>query len=142
MKMMRVHFTLWVVLLLGGFAGGFIPEYLKNRELRAELQNPQTTIDGLKLQVQMSEVRDAAGLMVLELSRQNYGLARDAAGQYYDKLKDATDAVQDPVLKKSLQDLGATRDSLTAQFVNAGPAALAAAQPIFLKTLEVTKSVK
>jgi hypothetical protein len=90
----------------------------------------------------MGEVRDAASLMVLEMSRQNYGLARDAAGQYYDKLKAASDAVQDPALKKSLQDLAATRDSLTAQFVTAGPAALAAAQPILQKTFEVTKSIK
>jgi len=142
MKMMRVHITLWIILLAGGFAGGFIPEYLKNRELRAELQNPQTTIDALKLQVQLGDLRDAASLMVLEMSRQNYGLARDAAGQYYDKLKDATDAVQDPVLKKSLQDLAATREPLTAQFVTAGPAALAAAQPIMVKTFEVTKSAK
>jgi hypothetical protein len=142
MKMMRVHITLWIVLLAGGFAGGFIPEYLKNRELRAELQNPQQTIDALKLQLQMSEVRDAVSLMVLEMSRQNYGLARDAAAQFYDKLKVATDAVQDPVQKKSLQDLAATRDPINAQLVAAGPAALAAAQPILLKTFEVTKSIK
>jgi len=137
--MMRVHVTLWIVLLLGGFAGGFIPEYLKNRSLRAELQNPQQTIDALKLQLQLGEVRDAVSLMVLEMSRQNYGLARDAANNYYDKLKEATEATQDPVLKKSLQDLSATHDTLVAQFVNAGPAALAAAQPILLKTFEVTK---
>src|SRR5437879_439356 len=28
MKMMRVHVTLWVVLLVGGFLLGFVPEYL------------------------------------------------------------------------------------------------------------------
>src|SRR5579863_4019100 len=109
MKMMRVHITLWVVLLAGGFAGGFIPEYLKNRELRAELENPQKTIDSLKSQIQMGEVRDAASLVLLELSRQNFGLARDNAAQFYDKVKEATDAAQDPALKKSLQDIQATR---------------------------------
>jgi hypothetical protein len=142
MKMLRVHISLWVILLVGGFAGGFIPEYLKNRELRTELANPQQAIDTLKLQVQMSEVRDAASLMLLELSRQNYGLARDNAGQFYEKLKDATDATQDPTFKKSLQDLSATRDSLIAQMTTAGPATLAAAQPIVMKTFEVTKAVK
>jgi hypothetical protein len=93
MKMMRVHVILWLVLLIGGFLSGFVPEYLKNRDLRAQLENPQKTIDALKLQVQMCEVRDAASLMLLELSRQNYGLARDYAGQFYGKLKDAADAV-------------------------------------------------
>ena len=60
MKMMRVHVTLWFVLLIGGFLLGFVPEYLKNRNLQAELQNPQKMIDGLKQQLQMSDLRDAA----------------------------------------------------------------------------------
>jgi len=38
---------------------GFVPEYLKNRNLQAELQNPQKMIDGLKQQLQMSDLRDA-----------------------------------------------------------------------------------
>src|SRR5437879_2941482 len=102
MKMMRVHITVWLVLLIGGFLLGFVPEYLKNRELQTQLQNPQKTIDALKLQIQMSELRDASSMMLLELSRQNYGFARDYSGQFYSKLKDVTDAVQDPGLKKSL----------------------------------------
>lgn len=142
MKMMRVHITLWIVLLLGGFLLGFVPQYLKNRELRAELQSPQTTIDALNSQIQMSEIRDAASLTLLELSRQNYGLARDNSSQYYDKVKEAAEAAQDPALKKSLEDLVATRDSFTAQLVTAGPTALAMYQPIILKTFEVTRSAK
>ncbi|PYR66462.1 MAG: hypothetical protein DMG20_12915, partial [Acidobacteria bacterium] len=98
MKMMRVHVTLWVVLLVGGFLLGFVPEYLKNRELRSQLQDPQKTISSLKLQVQLAELRDTASLVLLELSRQNYGLARDYFGQYYEKLKEAAEAVQDPAL--------------------------------------------
>jgi hypothetical protein len=142
MKMIRVHITLWLVLLIGGFLLGYVPEYLKNRDLQAQLQNPQKMIDALKLQLQMSEVRDAASMMLLELSRQNYGLARDYSGQFYSKLKDASDAVQDPALKKSLQDLAATREALTGELATANAAALTSSQPIVLKTFEVTRSVK
>jgi hypothetical protein len=142
MKMMRVHITLWLVLLTGGFLLGYVPEYLKNRDLQAQLQDPQKTIDALKLQLQMSELRDAASMMLLELSRQNFGLARDYSGQFYSKLKDVTDAVQDPALKKSLEDLAATRENLTSQLATANAGALAASQPIVLKTFEVTRSVK
>ena len=113
MKMMRVHVSLWLVLLIGGFLLGFVPEYLKNRDLRLQLQNPQNTIDALKLQVQMGELRDAASLMLIEISRQNYGLARDYSTQFYGKVNDAIDTVQGPELKKSLQELATTRDSLT-----------------------------
>jgi len=139
MKMMRVHIILWLVLFIGGFLLGFVPEYLKNRDLRSQLENPQKTIDAFKLQLQMSEVRDAAGLVLLELSRQNYGLARDYAGQFDGKLKDAIDSVQDPGLKKSLQDLAATRESLTGELATANATALTTWQPIVLKTFEVTR---
>jgi len=142
MKMMRVHVTIWLVLLIGGFLLGFAPEYFRNRDLHAQLENPQKTIDALKLQLQMSDLRDAASLMVLELSRQNYGLARDYSGQFYGKLKDLTDTAQDPALKKSLEDLSATRETLTAQLATANPAALTSSQPLVLKTFEVTKNIK
>ena len=142
MKMMRVHIILWLVLLIGGYLLGFIPEYFKNRDLQAQLQNPQKTIDALKLQLQMSELRDAASMMLLELSRQNFGLARDYSSQFYSKLKDVTDAVQDPGIKKSLEDLAATRENLTTQMTTANTGALTTSQPIVLKTFEVTRSVK
>jgi len=142
MKMMRVHVSLWLVLLIGGFLLGFVPEYLKNRDLRLQLQNPQNTIDALKLQVQMGELRDAASLMLIEISRQNYGLARDYSTQFYGKVNDAIDTAQGPELKKSLQELATTRDSLTANLSAASPASLAASQLIALKTFEVTRSAK
>src|SRR5207237_9877899 len=107
MKMMRVHITLWLVLLIGGFLLGYVPEYFKNRDLQAQLENPQKTIDALKLQLQMSELRDTASMMLLELSRQNFGLARDYSSQCYSKLKDVTDAVRDQGVKNSLEDLAA-----------------------------------
>jgi hypothetical protein len=142
MKMMRVHVTVWLVLLIGGFLGGFIPEYLKNRELRAQLESPQKTIDALKLQNQLADLRDDASLTMFEIARQNYGLARDHMNDYYSKLRDTTDAVQDPALKKALTDLEATHDTLTANLALANASTLTAWQPILLKTFEVTKVSK
>jgi hypothetical protein len=139
---MKGHITLWIVLLVGGFLVGFVPEYLKNRELRNSLESPQKTIDALRLEVQMGEVRDLAGLMLLELSRQNYGLARDYSAEYYNRIKDAVDAVQDEGTKRSLEELANTRDSLTTSLAAANPTSLTAAQPIVSKTFEVTKKTK
>jgi hypothetical protein len=138
----KVQITLWIVLLAGGFLSGFIPEYLKNRELQRSLETPQKTIDALKVQVQLGELRDLAGLMLLELSRQNYGLARDYAAEYYNSVKAALDAAQDEGTKKSLEELASTRDSLTNSLAAANPTSLAAVQPIVAKTFEVTKKTK
>jgi hypothetical protein len=142
MKMIRVHVAVWLILLLVGLGFGFVPEYLKNRELRAQLENPQKTIDSLNLQIQLGDLRDTASLALLELSRQNFGLARDHVNDYYSKLMTLTDAVQDPALKKSLQDLSATRDAITANLTQTSAASLTAWQPVVLKTFEVTKTVK
>ena len=142
MKMMRVHVTLWVVLLLVGLGVGFVPEYLKNRELRAQLENPQKTIDALNQQIQFGELRDDASLALLEISRQNYGLARDHVGEYYSKLKTISDTVQDPKLKISLQDLLNTRETITTNLTNVSGAALTSWQPVVLKTFDVTKAGK
>jgi len=142
MKMMRVHVTLWLVLLLIGLGVGFVPQYLKNRELQAELENPQKTIDALNLQIQLGQLRDEASMALLEISSQNLGLARDHVEEYYTKLKDLSDNAQDPMLKKSLQDLSMTRDAVTTDLATATGAALTAWQPIVRKTFDATKNVK
>jgi hypothetical protein len=138
----KSHFVLWVVLVFGGFLLGFVPEYMKNRNLQAELQGPQKIIDSLQLQIQLGELRDAASLMVLELSRQNFGLARDHSVEYYTKLKDLIDAGPEPALKKSLEELAATRDAIDKELTNSTPGSLAATQALLVKTIEVTRSGK
>jgi hypothetical protein len=138
----KAHFTLWVVLLLGGFLVGYVPKYMENRDLRAELQEPQKIIDALRLQAQLGQLRDAASLMILEVSRQNFGLARDHSVEYYTKLKELIDAGPDPALKKSLEELAATRDDIDKELANTTPGSLAASQSLLLKTIELTRSVK
>ena len=140
MKTIHVHIALWVILLAGGFLLGFVPEYRKNRELAAQLESPLKTIDALKLQLELGELRDDAGLMLLELSRQNYGLARDYASTYYDKLNDLISESRNESLKKSLTELSATRDSLMVSLGAATSNSLTAAQPIVLRTFEVTRN--
>jgi len=140
MKTIHVHLALWVILLVGGFLLGFVTEYRKNRELAAQLESPLKTIDALKLQLDLGELRDDVGLMLLELSRQNYGLARDHASTYYSKLNDLISESRDESLKKSLTEFSATRDSLMVSFVTATSNSLTAAQPIVLRTFEVTRN--
>ncbi len=140
MKTIHVHIALWVILLVGGFLVGFVPEYRKNRELAAQLESPLKTIDALKLQLELGELRDNAGLMLLELSRQNYGLARDHASTYYNKLNDLISESRDESLKKSLTELSATKDSLMVSLGAATSNSLTAAQPMVLRTFEVTRN--
>ena len=139
MKTVRSRVILWLVLLIGAFLAGYVPEYLKNVDLRTQLENPRKMIDALKLQLQLSELRDLASLMLVEVSRENYGLARDRAGQYYSRLNEVIESVQDQAMKTSLQELATTRDSVTAALATPSPASLTAIQPVVLKTFELTK---
>jgi len=135
----KSHIAVWIILLAGGFLLGFVPQYLKNRDLQKELETPQKTIDGLTLQVQMSDIRDAASLMLVELSRQNYGLARDYSVQFYSKLEQAAQSVPDANLKKSLEELASTRDSESKTLAAADSGSLAVVQPVVLRAFELTK---
>jgi hypothetical protein len=134
-----MRILVWAVLFLAVFLLGFVPQYRQNRELRSQLEQSQKNTDALNVQFQLAQVRDAANLMMFEIFRQNYGLARDHAAKYYAKLKETADMVQDPALKKSLEELVATRDSTTAELAMPNPASAAALQPIVMKTIEVTK---
>src|SRR5262245_32433410 len=139
MATMRGRIIFWLILFISGFLLGFVPEYVKNRDLQSQLENPRKTIEALNLQLQLSELRDQASLMLIEISRQNYGLAREYAAQYYSRLNEVIASVQNEVLKKSLQELAASRDSVTEALGAATPASLTATQPIVLKTFEVTR---
>jgi hypothetical protein len=140
MQMIKVHFTLWVVLLLGGFLIGFVPEYSKNRDLRTQMENPQKTIDALRLQIRLDELRDEIGLTYVEASRQNFGLAREHASNYYNKLKDLLDETSDPALKKSLTDLAATQDAVVTSLSTASANSVTVLQPVVVRTSEATKN--
>jgi hypothetical protein len=135
----KSHIAVWIILLAGGFLLGFVPQYLKNRDLQKELETPQKTIDALTLQVQMSDIRDAASLMLMELSQQNYGRARDYSVQFYSKLERAAQSVPDANLKKSLEELASTRDSVSRTLAAADSGSLASVQPVVTRTFELTK---
>jgi hypothetical protein len=139
MKRIRIHIAVWLILLIGGFLLGFVPEYRKNLELRTQVEEPQKAINALKRQIQVGELRDAAGLMFLELSRQNYGLARDHVNEYETRLKTLISQTEDEALKKSLEDLFVAGDSLRSSLLTPDPASLTAAEALVRKTFEVTK---
>jgi hypothetical protein len=122
-----------LVILLLVFFLGFVPQYLDKRHIQSELA---TSVEKLK----MSELRDLAGMMLLEGLRQNYGLARDYSSQYFEKLGETSEQVDDPTLKAALQELLSNRDMLTASLSKAAPGSASQLQAIFAKTQAATKA--
>src|SRR5437870_8721013 len=122
-----------LVMLVLVFLLGFMPQYLEKRQLQRELA---ISIEKLKL----SELRDLAGLMLLEGLRQNYGVARDYSSQYFDKLREISEQAENSTLKAALQELLSSRDAVTAALSKADPASASQLQAIFAKTQTATKA--
>jgi hypothetical protein len=122
-----------LVILVLVFLLGFVPQYLEKRQIQRELA---ISTEKIKL----SELRDLAGLMLLEGLRQNYGVARDYSSQYFDKLRETSEGINDSTLKASLQELLSNRDTVTAALTKADPASTSQLQAIFAKTQAATKA--
>jgi hypothetical protein len=122
-----------LIILVLVFLLGFVPQYLEKRQMQRELA---ISVEKLKL----SELRDLAGLMLLEGLRQNYGVARDYSSQYFDKLRETSEGVDNATLKRSLQELLNNRDTVTAALSKADPASASQLQAIFAETQAATKA--
>ena len=122
-----------LVILVMVFLLGFVPQYLQKRQIQAELA---TSAEKLKV----SELRDLAGMMMLEALRQNYGVARDYSSQYFEKLRETSEQVENATLKASLQELLSSRDAVTASLSKADPTSASQLQAIFAKTQAATKA--
>jgi hypothetical protein len=96
------------------FLLGFAPQYLQKMQLQNEVR-----LCNDKLEV--SELRDMAGMILLEVLRQNYGTGRDYAMRYFAKLGEISVNTQDVVLKSSLEALLSKRDSIIASVAKADP---------------------
>lgn len=132
MTAMRKTVTGLVILVLV-FLLGFVPQYLQKRQIQSELA---TSAEKLRV----SELRDLAGMMMLEALRQNYGVARDYSSQYFAKLRETSEQVENATLKASLQELLSSRDAVTASLSKADPASAFQLQTIFAKTQAATKA--
>jgi len=122
-----------LVILVLVFLLGFVPQYLEKRQIQSEI-----AISSEKLK--MSELRDLAGMMLLEVLRQNYGVARDYSSQYFEKLRETAEQVENSTLKTSLQELLNSRDTVTAALSKADPASASQLQAMFAKTQAATKA--
>jgi hypothetical protein len=122
-----------LVILVLVFLLGFVPQYLEKRQIQSEI-----AISSEKLK--MSELRDLAGMMLLEVLRQNYGVARDYSSQYFEKLRNTSEQVENSTLKTSLQELLNSRDTVTAALSKADPDSASQLQAMFAKTQAATKA--
>jgi len=128
-----------IILVAVAFLSGLLIGYMEVRETKGLLQTAQNERDNLRLQKQLSQVRDLAALMYVETSRQNYGLGGEYAARYFEQVKRLRDAGMPEQLRSSINELLSHQDAVTASLSRAEPGATQQVQALFLDTYHRTQ---
>lgn len=128
-----------IILVAVAFLSGLLVGYMKVRETRDELQAVQNERDRLRLQSQLSQIRDLAALMYVETSRQNYGLGSEYAARYFERVKRLSSDGMPPQMRDSIAELLSHKEAVTASLSRAEPGATQQVQALFLDTYHRTQ---
>lgn len=113
------RFLLVVLLLAAAFGGGYVPQWLEARKLRAELE----TCD---LQLRLADAHRRLGVASHEAQRNNYASAGEAARQFFDEcatLARTETFAEEPRTRVALLSYAGQRDQVMALLSAADPAA-------------------
>jgi hypothetical protein len=139
---MRHKLVLWFLLFLAGFLIGFILQYSRLRQVHQELSASTTQLGSCQSSQQLSQLRDTATMMYLEVVQKNYGKAAEYSKEFFDQaqqIQQIASSTDDPGLRNLLRDTLATRDQITADLAKGDAAALSAIQPVLSKLEQTAK---
>ena len=112
------RFLLVLFLLAAAFGGGYVPQWLEARKLRAEVGRSE-------LQLQLANAHRRLGVASQEAQRSNYASASEAAAQFFDQcatLARTHEFTDDPRTRVALLGYAAQRDQVMALLAAADPA--------------------
>ena len=122
-----------LVLMGGSFLGGFIPQYMRNRELERQLQEAKVEITNLDDQLQLSRLRNQLGVMLIEVERNNFGNAQKYSTQFFDQLSQLALRPREQALQQRLVGFANVRDEITADLAALNPRASEKLRTLFLE---------
>jgi len=96
-----------VGLLAAAFLGGYVPTYLKNRDLKSANSS-------LQLDIRLARLRLDVAMMLVEVEQGDYGKARTRSSKFFDGLREAEPLLQDETQKQKLAAALRERDAVTA----------------------------
>jgi hypothetical protein len=129
--------VLWFLILLAGFLIGFILQYSRLRQVQKELSASTTQLGSCQSSQKLSQLRDAATMMYLEVVQKNFGKAGEYSKAFFDQAQQISSSTDDPALRNLLRDTLATRDQITGDLAKGDAGALSAIEPV-LSNLEQT----
>ena len=130
---MRHKLALWFLLVLAGFLIGFILQYSRLQRIQQELSASTKQLGSCQSSQQLSQLRDTATMMYLEVVQKNYGKAGEYSRQVFDQAQQIASSTEDPALRNLLRDTLATRDQITGDLAKGDAASLSEIQPLLSK---------
>jgi hypothetical protein len=130
---MRHKLALWFLLVLAGFLTGFILQYARLQRVQQELSASTKQLGSCQSSQQLSQLRDTATMMYLEVVQKNYGKAGEYSREVFDQAQQIASSTEDAAVRNLLRDTLATRDQVTADLAKGDAAALSEIQPLLSK---------
>ena len=128
---MRNKIILVGALLVAAFLVGFLPSYAKGWRLENELRE-------VKQENSLAQLRDLAGLVFLQASQNDYGLAAGTSTRLFDRTQEIANHTADASRKKRLGTLLSLRDPITATLTKGDPGNLPDVQALLAETRRAT----
>jgi len=127
-------------LVLVAFLLGFVPQFLKAKNLDNQLGAARRQLNWEHERSQMDQVGLLCGYIYLETNLKNYGLASQYSTQFFDRVRVMMGQQPDSNRQAFLQTALAKRDLVTAGLARGDPGTLAAVQNLFYAALESTRT--
>jgi hypothetical protein len=136
---MRNKLVLWFLLLLAGFVVGFILQHSRLQRAQQDLSASTKQLGSCQSSQQLSQLRDTATMMYLEVMQKNYGTAGEYSRQVFDQAQQIANSSEDSALRNLLRDTLAIRDQVTADLAKGDAAALSEIQLVLSKLEQTAK---
>ena len=127
-------------LVVAAFLLGFVPQYLKGKDLENQLRAARQQLNLEREKSQMDELGLLCGYAYLETNLKNYGLASQYSSKFFDRVRAMMGQAPDSNRQTFLQAALAKRDSVTGGLAKGDPSTMSAVQDLFQRALENTQT--
>jgi hypothetical protein len=116
---------LWLLLFVAGLLVGFVPQYIKARDLKRQ-------VSVCNAAYQLAEVRRSAALTYVAATQLNYGTASGYANQLFEQARRLAATTSDVSGRSMLSNVLSSRDKITADLAKGDPQVISDLQPILM----------
>lgn len=127
-------------LVVGAFLLGFVPQYLKAKDLDNQLGTLRQQLNSEREKSHMDELALLCGYAYLETNLKNYGLASQYSTKFFDRVRAMTSEAPNSGRQAFLQAALARRDLVTGGLAKGDSSTVSAVQDLFQSALETAQT--